>query len=140
MIDMTRYPLLNDFDLFDDVFGVPMFSNDRIMRTDVEESEDHYTLKMDLPGYQKEDVSVSLNRGNLTISAKRNTSKDEKDDRGNILRQERFTGNCSRTFSVSTAVKDTDIHASFKDGILTVTVPKVEQKQELPEHNYITIE
>ena len=37
-------------------------------------------------------------------------------------------------------VKDTDIHASFKDGILTVTVPKVEQKKELPEHNYITIE
>ena len=137
---MTRYPLLNDFDLFDDVFGVPMFSNDRIMRTDVEESEDHYTLKMDLPGYQKEDVTVSLNRGNLTISAKRNTSKDEKDDRGNILRQERFTGNCSRTFSVGTDVKDTDIHASFKDGILTVTVPKVEQKKELPEHNYITIE
>ena len=140
MIDMTRYPLLNDFDLFDDVFGVPMFSSDRIMRTDVEESDDHYTLKMDLPGYQKEDVTVSLNRGNLTISAKRNTSKDEKDDRGNILRQERFTGNCSRTFSVGTDVKDTDIHASFKDGILTVTVPKVEQKKELPEHNYITIE
>ena len=137
---MTRYPLLNDFDLFDDVFGVPMFSSDRIMRTDVEESDDHYTLKMDLPGYQKEDVSISLNRGNLTISAKRNTSKDEKDDRGNILRQERFTGNCSRTFSVGTDVKDTDIHASFKDGILTVTVPKVEQKKELPEHNYITIE
>ena len=137
---MTRYPLLNDFDLFDDVFGVPMFSSDRIMRTDVEESDDHYTLKMDLPGYQKEDVTVSLNRGNLTISAKRNTSKDEKDDRGNILREERFTGNCSRTFSVGTDVKDTDIHASFKDGILTVTVPKVEQKQELPEHNYITIE
>ena len=137
---MTRYPLLNDFDLFDDVFGVPMFSSDRIMRTDVEESDDHYTLKMDLPGYQKEDVTVSLNRGNLTISAKRNTSKDEKDDRGNILRQERFTGKCSRTFSVGTDVKDTDIHASFKDGILTVTVPKVEQKKELPEHNYITIE
>lgn len=137
---MTRYPLLNDFDLFDDVFGVPMFSSDRIMRTDVEESDDHYTLKMDLPGYQKEDVTISLNRGNLTISAKRNTSKDEKDDRGNILRQERFTGNCSRTFSVGTDVKDTDIHASFKDGILTVTVPKVEQKKELPEHNYITIE
>ena len=137
---MTRYPLLNDFDLFDDVFGVPMFSSDRIMRTDVEESDDHYTLKMDLPGSQKEDVTVSLNRGNLTISAKHNTSKDEKDDRGNILRQERFTGNCSRTFSVGTDVKDTDIHASFKDGILTVTVPKVEQKKELPEHNYITIE
>ena len=137
---MTRYPLLNDFDLFDDVFGVPMFSNDRIMRTDVEESEDHYTLKMDLPGYQKEDVSISLNRGNLTISAKRNTSKDEKDEQGNILRQERFTGNCSRTFSIGKDVKDTDIHASFKDGILTITVPKQQQNKELPEHNYITIE
>lgn len=137
---MTRYPLLNDFDLFDDVFGVPMFSSDRIMRTDVEESEDHYTLKMDLPGYQKEDVSISLNRGNLTISAKRNTSKDEKDDKGNILRQERFTGNCSRTFSIGKDVKDTDIHASFKDGILTITVPKQQQKEELPEHNYIAIE
>ena len=137
---MTKYPLLNDFDLFDDVFGVPMFSNDRIMRTDVEESEDHYTLKMDLPGYQKEDVSISLNRGNLTISAKRNTSEDEKDEQGNILRQERFTGNCSRTFSIGKDVKDTDIHASFKDGILTITVPKQQQKKQLPEHNYITIE
>ena len=136
---MTRYPLLNDFDLFDDVFGVPMFNTDRIMRTDIEEKDDQYVLKMDLPGYKKEDVAVSLSSGNLTISAKRSTSNDEKDDKGNILRQEGFTGNCSRTFTVGTDVKETDIHASFKDGILTITVPK-EQKKELPEHNYIAID
>ena len=125
---MTRYPLLNDFDLFDDVFGVPMFSSDRIMRTDVEESDDHYTLKMDLPGYQKEDVSISLNRGNLTISAKRNTSKDEKDEQGNILRQERFTGACQRSFYVGENLTEADIKGEFKDGILTLTIPKKEEE------------
>lgn len=133
MIYMERYPMVNDdFDLFDDVFGVPMFGREPLMRTDVEEKDNGYVMKMDLPGYKKEDIHISLQNGNLSIEAERKESNEEKNSKGTVLREERFTGKCSRTFYVGKNVKDTDIRASFNDGTLTVTVPKVE---EVPEEN-----
>lgn len=130
---MERYPMVNDdFDLFDDVFGVPMFGREPLMRTDVEEKDNGYVMKMDLPGYKKEDIHISLQNGNLSIEAERKESNEEKNSKGTVLREERFTGKCSRTFYVGKNVKDTDIRASFNDGTLTVTVPKVE---EVPEEN-----
>ena len=133
MIYMERYPMVNDdFDLFDDVFGVPMFGREPLMRTDVEEKDNGYVMKMDLPGYKKEDIHISLQNENLSIEAERKESNEEKNSKGAVLREERFTGKCSRTFYVGKNVKDTDIRASFNDGTLTVTVPKVE---EVPEEN-----
>ena len=133
MIYMERYPMVNDdFDLFDDVFGVPMFGREPLMRTDVEEKDNGYVMKMDLPGYKKEDIHISLQNGNLSIEAERKESNEEKNSKGTVLREERFTGKCSRTFYVGKNVKDTDIRASFNNGTLTVTVPKVE---EVPEEN-----
>lgn len=130
---MERYPMVNDdFDLFDDVFGVPMFGREPLMRTDVEEKDNGYVMKMDLPGYKKEDIHISLQNGNLSIETERKESNEEKNSKGTVLREERFTGKCSRTFYVGKNVKDTDIRASFNDGTLTVTVPKVE---EVPEEN-----
>lgn len=135
---MLRYPLLHDFDLFDDVFGEPTFTNDTIMRTDVQETGDTYTLKMDLPGFNREDIRVSLQNGNLSICARREQNDEKKDDKGNILRQERFYGSCSRTFYVGKDVKESDIRASYNDGTLTLTVPK-ETKKELKDTHYIEI-
>lgn len=136
---MERYPLVNDdFDLFDDVFGVPMFGREPLMRTDVKEKENGYEMKTDLPGYKKEDIHISLQNGNLTIEAERNGSNEKKDSNGSILRQERFSGKCSRTFYVGKNVKDSDIKASFNEGTLTITIPHV---QELPEQDkYIAID
>lgn len=136
---MERYPMVNDdFDLFDDVFGVPMFGREPLMRTDVEEKDNGYVMKVDLPGYKKEDIHISLQNGNLSIEAERKESREEKNSRGTVLREERFTGKCSRTFYVGKNVKDTDIRASFNEGMLTVTVPKV--KEVLPENRFIAID
>ncbi len=133
----------NDFDLFDDVFKDPFFptSTNGLMRTDVSEKDGKYTMTMDLPGFRKEDIRMSLKDGNLTISAQHHESNEEKDKKGNIIRQERYSGACSRTFYVGEKVKEEDIHASFKDGELTVEVP---DEKALPdkkeEEKYIAIE
>lgn len=128
--------------MFDDMFRDPFFTNSnttKVMRTDIQEKDNNYVIEMDLPGYDKEDVKAQLKDGYLTISAEKNTSKDEKDEKGNYIRRERYSGKCSRSFYVGENVKEEDIKASFKNGILELTFPKeVEKKQE--DIKYITID
>ena len=128
--------------MFDDMFRDSFFTNSsttKVMRTDIQEKDNNYILDMDLPGYDKEDVKAQLKDGYLTISAEKNTSKDEKDEKGNYIRRERYSGKCSRSFYVGENVKEEDIKASFKNGILELTFPKeIEKKQE--DIKYITID
>ena len=131
----------NDFDLFDDVFHDSFFGNGSgLMRTDVAEKDGKYVMTMDLPGYRKEDIRMSLKNGNLTISASHHESNEEKDAKGNIIRQERYAGSCSRTFYVGEKVKQEDIHASFKDGELIVELPDEKALPEKEEQKYISID
>lgn len=123
-------------DLWDNVFTG--FNTNRLMKTDVHEKDGKYIMDIDLPGYKKDDVKISLYNGNLTISAERNESNEEKDAKGNLIRQERYSGSCSRSFYVGDSIRDNDIQASFKDGILTITVPTEEHKEET-EKKYIDI-
>ena len=129
-------------DMFDDMFRDSFFTNSsttKVMRTDIQEKDNNYVIEMDLPGYDKEDVKAQLKDGYLTISAEKNTSKDEKDEKGNYIRKERYSGKCSRSFYVGENVKEEDIKASFKNGILELTFPKeIEKKQE--DIKYITID
>lgn len=127
-----------DFDLFDDVFNVPMFGRETLMRTDVKQCDGKYIMNMDLPGYNKEDIHISLNDGNLTVSAEHHGSKDEKDNDGNVIRQERFSGSCSRTFFVGRNVQESDVHASYNNGTLSIEVPD-EEKKEIENRKYIEI-
>ncbi len=103
-----------------------------VMKTDVRETETGYEMFVDLPGFKKEDVKLDLQNGYLTISANRNESHDEKDDQGRYIRQERYTGSCARSFYVGEEIKPEDVKASFKDGILELSLPKAEAKK-LPE-------
>ncbi len=123
-------------DLWDNVFTG--FSNNRLMRTDVHEKDGKYVMDIDLPGFKKEDVKISLYNGNLTISAEKHESDEEKDAKGNLIRQERYSGSCSRSFYVGDSIRENDIQASFNDGILTITVPTEEHKEET-EKKYIDI-
>lgn len=123
-------------DLWDNVFTG--FNTNRLMKTDVHEKDGKYIMDIDLPGYKKDDVKISLYNGNLTISAEKNESNEEKDAKGNLIRQERYSGSCSRSFYVGDTIRDNDIQASFKDGILTITVPTEEHKEET-EKKYIDI-
>ena len=109
-----------------------------LMKTDVKDVNDHYEVAVDLPGFQKDEVNVELENGYLTISAAKGLDKDQKDDEGHYIRQERYSGSCSRSFYVGD-VQPEDIHAKYEDGILTLTLPKAEQKA-VEHQNHIAIQ
>ena len=109
-----------------------------LMKTDVRETEDTYEVDIDLPGFKKDEVNVQLEDGYLTVSAAKGLDKDEK-KKGRYIRQERYAGQCSRSFYVGESVKPKDVHAKFEDGILKLSLPKAEQPK-LPDHRTITIE
>ena len=110
-----------------------------LMKTDVRETEDSYELDIDLPGFKKDEVSVELKNGCLTIQAAKGLDKEETDKKGKYIRQERYAGACSRSFYVGEAVEPEDVSAKFEDGILTVSVPKNAKKQ-LPKSSSISIQ
>ena len=112
-----------------------------LMKTDVRETDTGYEVDIDLPGFKKDEISVELRDGYLTISAAKGLDKDEKDKQGKYIRQERYAGACSRSFYVGDAVKKEDIHAKFEDGILHITLPAPQQQKALPVNpNLIEIE
>ena len=96
-------------------------------------------LMIDLPGFTKDEVQVTLKDGYLTISAEKGLDKDEQEkDTGRYIRRERYSGACSRSFYVGETVTEEDIKANFQHGILTLDVPKKEPVK--PEAKRITIE
>ena len=112
-----------------------------LMKTDIQEHEDGYTLEMDLPGFKKEEIQIELNNGYMTISAAKGLDEDEKDKKsGKYIRRERYTGSCQRSFYVGEDVTEEDIKAEFKHGILKLFVPKVEAKKAVEGNKYIAIE
>ena len=108
------------------------------MKVDVVEHDDKHVITAALPGYAKEDIKVSLLDGVLTIQADHNEQKEEKDAEGRVLRNEIFHGHVSRSFMVGDGVKEEDIKASYKDGVLSLEVAK--KADPAPETKQITIE
>ena len=111
-----------------------------IMKTDIKENEDGYDLAIELPGYKKEDMKLELKDGCLTINAEIKHDNDEKDEKGNFIRRDRYYGKSSRSFYVGEAVTEEDIKAKYEDGILKINVPKKELKPAVEEAKYIAIE
>ena len=111
-----------------------------LMKTDVRETKNSYEVDVDLPGFKKDEIKLELDNGYLTISATKGLDKDETDkETGKYIRRERYSGQCARTFYVGEAVTQEDIKAKFEDGILKVTIPKVEPKK-VEDKKYIAIE
>ena len=106
-----------------------------LMKSDIRETEDAYELDIDLPGFKKDEVSLKLEQGYLTISAAKGLDKDDENKNGRYIRRERYTGACSRSFYVGDQVKKEDIHAKFEDGVLKITLPRAEARKELPKAN-----
>lgn len=104
----------------------PLFGRhaDRLMKTDVRELDNAYELDIDLPGFKKEDLTVGLKDGYLTISAEKGMNKDEKNKAGKLIRQERYAGSLERSFYVGDDLKQEDIKAHYENGVLKITMPK----------------
>ena len=101
----------NIFDNFfgDDFFGEhsPLYGKHgkNLMKTDIHEKDGGYELAIDLPGFKKDEISLDIKDGYLSISAQKGLDKDEEDKKGRIIRQERYAGVCSRSFYVGEDVK-----------------------------------
>ena len=142
--------------LFDDFFNFPFYDDKaerraekklyghhahNLMKTDIKEKKDGYELEIDLPGFTKDEINASIEDGYLTISAAKGLDKDEKEkESGRYIRKERYAGACQRSFYVGEAVKQEDVKAEFKHGILKLFVPKKEPEKKVDEHKYIAIE
>ena len=111
----------------------------RVMKTDLKEHEDGYELSVDLPGFKKDQIQLQLSNGYLTVSAAKGVEEEEKDKKGRLVHQERFSGSMSRSYYVGENLEEEDIKAIFENGVLTLDFPKVEQKK-LPERKTIQIE
>ena len=128
----------NNFDLFDDFFDDEFFPKHEflskkernLMKTDIKETKDGFKLDIDLPGFEKENINLSLDNGYLNIHAKVEKENNNKEEE-KFVRRERFFGECSRSFYVGDDIKEEEIHAEFKNGILKVEIPKkqIENKQ-----------
>lgn len=125
---MRYYP--NFSDVFDDLFDSGVNTTKaNTMLCDIRETENTYEMNIALPGYKKEDISLDLTDGYLTVSANTNQDKEEKDKNGKVIRSERYTGSCSRKFYVGEGYKEEDFTAKFENGELMITFPKTEPEK-----------
>ena len=109
------------------------------MKTDIKEKKNEYIIDIDLPGYEKEGIKLEIQDGYLNVHA--TVNKEEKDDeKGRFVRKERYSGSCSRSFYVGDNITENEIKAKFKNGTLTIIVPKKEEKKEIENKKYIEIE
>ena len=108
----------------------------RLMKTDVKETDEGYEVDVDLPGFNKDEIKLDLNNGYLTISSEKSLNKENK---GKMLRQERYVGTMQRSFYVGGSITEEDIKAKYENGVLSLLIPKKEAKKE-PEKKTILIE
>lgn len=144
-------------DFFDDLFDFPMLDDKamqkaqkklygrhaaNMMKTDVQEHDDHYEVDIDLPGFKKDELSLELKDGYLVITAAKGLDKDEKEKKtGKFVRRERYAGSMSRSFYIGEDIKEEDIHAKYESGVLKLNVPKLEENQpQVEEKKVIAIE
>ena len=127
-------------DFMEDAFKSPIFGKreKNLMKTDIRENDNGYELDMDLPGFKKDEITVNLRDGYVTISAERGMERNEKDEKtGKFVRQERYSGSCQRSFYVGEGVKQKDMKARFEDGILHLEFPKASPKQVEESHRIL---
>ena len=133
---------VSDFfnDTFDRVQRPLRSTGISLMNTDVKEFDDRFELAIELPGFEKENVSATLKDGYLKIEAKREEKKDESENGGKYIRKERYVGSVERSFYVGEDVKQEDIKAKFDNGMLDICIPKIAPQPEIEESKFIAIE
>ena len=136
--DFMDFPKMRDFggDIDRKLYGKRA---SKVMKTDVREHDDNYELVVDLPGFKKEEINLTLDDGYLSISATKGLNKEEKDKEGKLIRQERYSGSMQRSFYVGDNLTEEDIKAKFENGVLKLNIPKT-NAQKLPEKKTIMIE
>lgn len=121
-------PFERNFSVFDalDGFGKDFFGDTpevRCCRTDIREEDDKFIMESELPGFNKEDIAIDINGRSLILHAEHTSENSDTDSKGKYIRRERSYGSYSRRFDISGIDQD-KITADYKNGILTMTLPK----------------
>jgi HSP20 family protein len=115
--------------MFDSFFRGTLSDTDELTAwspsVDIAERENDCVVKVELPGVSKDDVRITLQDNTLTIRGEKKQEKESKES--NYHRVERSYGSFQRTFTLPTAVRADKVDASYKDGILSITLPKAEE-------------
>lgn len=117
------------FDAFNDFFR-PMFYDEKLdsMKTDIKETDASYELAIEMPGYKKEEITVSLENGYLTVGAEK-TKQEESEQNGLRYIRKECSVSCRRNYYVGEDVEQENVRAKYENGILTLIVPKVQPKK-----------
>lgn len=139
MTQIVRFSPRNDLNRmqrdFDRLFGsfFPTFDEDADQNVswtphlDVLETDDAYVLEMDVPGVSRDDIQINLHDGILSVSGERSSREVSEND--NVLRVERHAGHFYRSFRLPKQISEKKIEARHENGVLTVTLPKVEESK-----------
>ena len=113
---------------FDDLFDILPVRKDNRMKCDIYEKDNKYFIEMEVPGFNKEDIDISLKEGYLTVKAEKKMSNEEKDENKKYLRKERNYIKTERSFNLGN-IDEENIDASFENGVLKIEIPKVEENK-----------
>lgn len=123
------------FDAFDDFFKPVFYDNSTdSMRTDIKETENGYQLDVEMPGFDKKDIKISLENGYLTVSAQKSSKEEEGKEKSERYIRKECSVSCSRSYYVGDDVEQQNVKAKYENGMLTLALPKSQPKQ-LPSHN-----
>lgn len=98
-------------------------------RVDLAETDDAYHIHVDVPGMRKEDIDISFQNGELTVSGERRAETSETDEKRNYMRVERSYGRFYRSFALPNTVDIDKIEANYENGVLNISVPKAEEQK-----------
>lgn len=126
-VDLARFchDLTDDAELWTHRNIVPT-----VMKTNVVEKEGSYHMDIEMPGFDRDDIRIELEKGDLFISADHSGTHEEKDAKSRVIHRERYSGRCSRHYYVDEALQPEDVKASFKDGILHIEFPAEKKQKE----------
>lgn len=110
-----------------------------MMKTDVKEMGNGYQVAVEMPGFDKSEISVELEKGYLTITASRDLQEEQREEDDKYVRRERYAGTLQRSFYVGEAIQQEEIKARYENGVLTLEVPK-EDEQKAQQSRRIAIE
>ncbi len=115
-------------DFFDSMLNAWGSYSSKVPAVDIEENSEDYKIRAELPGFSENDVKIYVEKHVLHISGEINEKEDEKSDRKYLIKERRHTA-FSRSFSLPDGLDENAISASFENGILTVTLPKLPEEK-----------
>ena len=110
------------------LFRFPVQSSSRVPAVDIKETDSEYKVVADLPGIAKDNLEVTVDENYLKIVVNAQEDNQEESD-GRVIRRERFQGQITRSFKLGNTVESDKIQANYKDGVLSIVVPKKEERK-----------